>query len=114
MTSMRIPVSVAAALLGLVTLVPAPATAGCFDFVGCTDDHVMSYPALRQLSCGTLWTVRNTIYYENGYCFKTARGRAVFGNQGCTYYDAGDVPMSRIERQNVDRVVRVEKQKGCR
>ena len=30
-----------------------------------------------------LWTARNTIYHENGYCFRTARGKANFSNDGC-------------------------------
>ncbi len=114
MTTMRIPVAAAVALLSVATLAPAPASAACFEFVGCTNDHVMPYSALRQLSCGALWTVRNTIFYENGYCFQTDRGRAVFDNTGCSYYNSGQVPMSRIERTNVDRVRQVERQKGCR
>ena len=34
------------------------------------------------MSCNALWTERNSIYARNGYCFKTARARAVFG-PGC-------------------------------
>ncbi len=113
MKSMRIPVGVAAALMAVATLAPVPASAACFDYVGCTDDHVIPYPALRQMSCNALWTMRNTIFYENGYCFHTARGRAVFDNTGCAYDNSGQVPMSRIERQNVNRILRVERQRGC-
>ncbi len=114
MASMRIRVAVAAAALALVTLASAPATAACFEDIGCTNDHVFSYPALRSLSCDALWTVRNTIFYEGGYCFQTARGRAVFSNRGCAYYNSGDVPMSRVERENVNRILGVERSRGCR
>jgi hypothetical protein len=115
MTSMRIPVGVATVLVGLMVLAPAPASAACFESgVGCTNDHTISYSALRRLSCDALWTVRNTIYYENGYCFHTARGMAAFGNQGCAYDDAGMVPLNNFERNNIGRIVTVEKQKGCR
>ena len=114
MASMRISVAVAAAALALVTMAPAPATAACFEDVGCTNDHVIPYPALRRLSCDVLWTVRNTIFYEGGYCFQTARGRAVFDNRGCAYYNSGDIPLSGIERENVNRVLGVERSRGCR
>ncbi len=115
MASLRIPTGLAAALVALVMLAPAPASAACFESgVGCTNTHVISYSALRRLSCDALWTVRNTIFYENGYCFQTARGRAVFDNSGCAYYDSGNVPMSRVERENVNRILRIERQRGCR
>ncbi len=114
MTSMRILVAAAAALAGLAAVAPAPASAACFENIGCTDGNVFSYAALRALSCGSLWTVRNTIFYENGYCFQTARGQAAFDNSGCSYYNSGSVPMSRIERENVNRVLSVERSRGCR
>jgi hypothetical protein len=115
MTSMRIPVGLAAALAALVMLAPGPATAACFENgVGCTNTGLMPTWALRQLSCDALWTVRNTIYYENGYCFKTSRGIAAFGNNGCSFSDMGMVPLNTYERNNVGRVVKVEKEKGCR
>jgi len=115
MTSKRIPVGVATVLVGLMTLAPAPASAACFESgVGCTNDHVISYSTLRRLSCDALWTVRNTIFYEGGYCFHTARGMAAFDNSGCAYDNSGEVPLSRIERQNVNRILSVERSRGCR
>lgn len=114
MASLRIPVGIAAAAVAF-TMLAGPAAAACFESgVGCTNTGVMSYRALRGLSCDALWTVRNTIYYENGYCFKTARGQAVFDNSGCAYDDVGMVPLNTYERQNIARIVRVEKEKRCR
>ena len=63
---------------------------------------------LKQLSCQILWEVRNTIYKENGYCFKTKAAIKAFGNAGCTYKDMG-----AVQRSNVGAIVKVEKQKGC-
>jgi len=115
MKSMRIPLGAAAALAALAMMGPAPATAACFESgVGCTNDHVIAYWALRQLSCDALWTVRNTIYDENGYCFHTARGKAVFDNSDCAYGNASMVPLNTYERGNIDRIVKVEKEMGCR
>jgi hypothetical protein len=53
------------------------------------------------------------MYYENGYCFKTARAQASFDNSNCLYDSAAQVPLNDYETRNIDRVVRVEKEKGC-
>jgi hypothetical protein len=101
-------------LTALATFASVPAGAACFESgIGCTNDHLISTKALRSLSCDSLWTVRNTIYDENGYCFKTAKAKAVFDNAGCTYTNASQVPLNTYERGNIDRIVKVEKQKGC-
>jgi YARHG domain len=57
---------------GFVLLAAAPASAACFEDVGCTDSQYMRAQDLRLLSCENLWMVRNTIFDENGLCFKTA------------------------------------------
>jgi hypothetical protein len=90
-----------------------PASAACFEIVGCTNTQYMSKSALAELSCDALWTVRNTIYYENGYCFQTARGQQNFSNDTCLYSYAGDVPLNTFEVGNIERVRSVEKAKGC-
>jgi YARHG domain len=90
------------------------ASAGCFESgIGCSDSQLMPYSALRQLSCDALWNLRNTIYYENGYCFKTARARAVFDNASCLYNSASQVPLNDYEVRNIDRIVRIEKEMHC-
>ena len=90
-----------------------PVAAACFEDVGCTNDHVMPYPALQGLSCDSLWTVRNTIFHENGFCFRTDRALAVFSNDGCSSHVSGDLPLNHFEQSNVTRVIKVERQKGC-
>ncbi len=115
MKSMRIPVGAAVAVMALAALAPGVASAACFESgVGCTDTGPMRTWALRQLSCDSLWTVRNTIYAEHGYCFHTARGQAVFDNTGCVYDNASMVPLNAYERDNIARVAQVEKEKRCR
>jgi hypothetical protein len=74
-------------------------------------------PAMAQnywgMSCGDLWYQRNAIYARNGFCFKTERAISVFGNANCRFYNEGDVPMSSYERQQIQIIVSVERQKGC-
>jgi len=89
------------------------ASAACFESgIGCTNAWLIPYAALQQLSCDSLWTVRNTIYDENGACFVTAKAKAVFDNTGCMY-TTGNTPLTSIERQNVSRIGQVEKAKHC-
>lgn len=96
------------------------AQAACFEDLGqtgCTDREVFPRADLRQLSCDNLWLVRNTIYSENGYCFRTDRALRYFDNSGCYVEDAEDVKevhMNRFESSNIDRIVGIERQKGCR
>ena len=104
----------AAAILGVSLAAPA-AHAACFESgIGCTDDHYISKSQLGALSCDALWTVRNTIYDERGYCFRTARAQEVFSNDGCHVSNAASLNFNRFERANIDRVAAVERSKGCR
>ncbi|MBT3069421.1 YARHG domain-containing protein [Rhodomicrobium sp. Az07] len=65
------------------------------------------------MSCGDLWYRRNSIYAENGYCFKTDRALRVFGNANCRFYVEADVPLSRDERAEIDMIRSIEARKGC-
>lgn len=102
-------------LILALTLLAAtgPAFASCYENIGCTDSDRFSRPALRQLSCENLWMVRNEIYKEAGYCFKTERAIDYFGNAHCTVENMNAVPLSEIERYNIDQIVAVERQQGC-
>ena len=103
---------VVAVILFLVSSMTG-ARADCFEGVGCTDSEYFSRQDLRRLSCGNLWHVRNRIYDENGYCFKTRRARARFSNKGCAYRDQAEVPLNAYERANVLSIRAVERRKGC-
>ena len=105
-----------AAAIILLSL-PATAAAGCFEDLGrtgCTDEETFPVADLRRLSCQNLWYLRNSIYDDNGFCFKTAAAQAVFDNTGCYVNDVAKVQMNGHERANISRIVRVEKEKGCR
>lgn len=105
-----------AAVAALAVLAAASgARAACFESgIGCTDDHTMSRQQLRALSCDALWTVRNSIYDENGYCFRTARAKQVFSNEDCTVTNASALRLNSYERANIERITAVEREKGCR
>ncbi len=64
-------------------------------------------------SCQALWVERNSYYKEAGYCFKTNRAIAYFGNQGCMYDNEGSVPLSRAARVRINEIVRLERMMGC-
>ena len=57
--------------------------------------------------------MRNRIYQQHGYCFKTARAIATLGNQDCRYRDVNQLPLNAIERGNAALILRVEQTKGC-
>jgi hypothetical protein len=65
-------------------------------------------------SCDQLWYERNSIYKQEGYCFKTQRAIAAFGNAGCMYDVENQVPLSPGERARIAAIVQVEQQYGCR
>lgn len=70
-------------------------------------------PSLAQASCGSLWSERNQIYKDAGYCFKTARAIRAFGNAGCSFDDINDVPLSARQRAAVRDIVAEERRRGC-
>lgn len=102
-------------LTGLLAIsVSANARAGCYEDVGCTDRDHFSERALVRMSCQNLAFLRNSIYAENGYCFKDADYRHIFGNEYCRFDTSGSVPLTRVERANIFAIVAVESEKNCR
>ena len=90
-----------------------PALAYCYEDIGCDDTDRFSGRDLRQLSCQALYEVRNGIYFQNGYCFKTERALDLFGDDECYVEDMEDVRLNANERNNAALIISVEKQKGC-
>ena len=72
--------------------------------------RVLSPGELSALSCQDLWVARNEIFYRNGYCFKTPRGRNFFSNDGC---QPGEPRLNSTERANVENIKRQERQNRC-
>ncbi|MGL4496929.1 MAG: YARHG domain-containing protein [Beijerinckiaceae bacterium] len=66
------------------------------------------------MSCQSLWEVRNTVFKQNGYCFRTSDAIRAFGNAGCQYDDERAVPLNTYERENVATIRQAEQRKGCR
>lgn len=96
-----------------------PALADCYDVVGCTNKNLFSrnYSYLGSVSdgpsCDFLYMMRNRIYAQHGYCFKTARGISEIGNSGCHIADQAAVPLSNIERANIATIQMAERAKSC-
>jgi hypothetical protein len=68
---------------------------------------------LYRLSCSELWYERNNIFKDAGYCFNTRRAIRAFGNAGCSYDSEYDLPLSDRDRQRVNAIKRIEREKGC-
>lgn len=102
--------------LAVWLIAASAAQAACFENLGktgCTNAEVFPRSHLNALSCENLWWVRNTIYHENGYCFRSAKARAQFDNTGCTVSDGSKVRVNSFERMNITRISEIEKQKRC-
>lgn len=63
--------------------------------------------------CGELWTMKYQIYKDRGYCFKTAKAIAKFGNAGCQYDSQSDVPLSDTERTVIKDIKLSQARLGC-
>lgn len=86
-------------------------------FVGSASQHVNeSPPASRSDAdqCEELWYRRNAYFDKYGYCFRGARGQAVFSNAGCDpKVTASNAPLTSAERADVARLLAMEKSLGC-
>jgi hypothetical protein len=67
----------------------------------------------RAESCDDLWYARNEIYKAQGYCFRTRRGIDAFGNAGCQYDNADEVPLSAAQRRTIADIQREERARRC-
>lgn len=65
-------------------------------------------------SCDELWYRRNAIYKAGGYCFRTPRGIAAFGNAGCRYFEEADTPLTPQQRDLLATIRQQERESGCR
>ncbi len=73
---------------------------------------VAATPA-RADACFDLWVARNSIYKAYGYCFKTPKAIAYFGNAGCQYDYEGDIPFSHADKARVLAIKKQERALGC-
>jgi hypothetical protein len=68
---------------------------------------------ITDFSCDELWFGRNSIFKEAGYCFKTPRAIASFGNAGCLYDDISAVRLSAENQTLAEAIQRAEGAKAC-
>jgi hypothetical protein len=90
----------------------SPASAGCH-LVDCVENVYVQPEELDGTDCGTLWTLRNSIYNDAGYCFKTERAKEFFINEGCTIEDIDAVPLNEFQRHNIEVIAAAEKKSNC-
>jgi YARHG domain-containing protein len=64
-------------------------------------------------TCDGLWTKRNAIYHNHGYCFKTDRAIAVFGNEGCDKYSEAELHLEPWEQRLIGYLKNMERLGGC-
>jgi hypothetical protein len=106
------------ALVALAASFASPVLADCYDLLGCTDKNAFSahysyLVAADGPTCDFLYVMRNSIYSQHGYCFKTARAIQEMGNTGCRFQNMTDVPLSQIERNNIATIARAEAARRC-
>lgn len=94
--------------------VPAGAGENCYEGIGCASAERFDERELRKLGCEQLRDVRNWIFKARGYCFKTPKAVADYGNEGCVYDDEAMVPKNDYERDNLIAIARLEAERGCR
>lgn len=98
----------------VAALAPLPALADCYDVFGCSDkDSFRLNDLLDGPNCDFLYTMRNAIYRQHGYCFKTPKAIATFGNDGCSVDNANNLGLNAFERDNAALIARAESIKGC-
>lgn len=68
---------------------------------------------INDFSCDQLWFGRNSIFKVAGYCFKTPRAIAAFGNAGCLYDDISAVRLSSEDQNFAEAIQRAEQLKAC-
>jgi hypothetical protein len=76
--------------------------------MGCSDGGPTA-----ELTCDQLWVARNSIYKARGYCFKTQRAIAYFGNLGCIHQNEDAIPFTPAERAQIAQYVQQEQALGC-
>ncbi len=75
---------------------------------------LLGSPVFAQALCDEMWGERNAIYFDAGYCFKTARAKAAFGdNADCKYERLEDVPLSARQRADIAAIQARERRNGC-
>jgi hypothetical protein len=100
-------------LLALLTAANA-ASAGCYDVFGCSNrDRFQLRDLMSGPNCEFLYGMRNGIYAEHHFCFRSPRAIAIFGNQGCVSDNPNALGMNAIELANAMTILKAERAMGC-
>jgi YARHG domain len=102
----------AAAAIALAMLVGIPGVSYA-QRDGFQSDVTAADKDVADLNCEQLWLARNRLFKEAGYCFKTPRAIAAFGNAGCLYDDVSAVHLPAEKRSFVEAILRAERLKAC-
>lgn len=99
----------------LLAAAASPARAECYDVYGCTDRNYFDVRTLLSPgpTCEFLYTMRNSIYAEHGYCFQSPRAIAAFGNANCRTSNPNALGFNRYESANASTILRAEQSMGC-
>jgi hypothetical protein len=103
-------IAIAAASVGFTS---APASAGCH-LVDCVEDVYIKDREVRNIGCEQLWILRNSIFKDAGYCFKTPRAINWFGNAGCRHDSLAGLPLNDFKRHNIGVLQAAERRRGCK
>jgi hypothetical protein len=102
------------ALAGFVAVSSPAANAGCYDDFGCSDQNAFRlHDLVSGPNCKFLNTMRNAIFAEHHFCFKSPRASAPFDNQGCVAGDPNALGLDRIERANAATILKAEQTLSC-
>jgi hypothetical protein len=99
----------------VLSILAAPmAKADCYDVFGCTAQNAFRLnDLLNGPNCEFLYVMRNRIYAEHGYCFRTPRAISTLGNDNCHVADVGQLGLNRLEQANAATILHAEHIKGC-
>jgi hypothetical protein len=64
----------------------------------------------KHMTCGELWYARNSIFAEEGYCFRSGAALRTFGRRCYPPYGR----LNRWEKSRVSEIKYWERVKGCR
>jgi len=102
------------ALAGFMAVSGSGADADCYNVFGCSNrNEFRLHDLVGGPNCEFLYSMRNTIFAEHHFCFKSPRGIAIFGNQGCVTGDPTAFGLNRIERANAATILKAELTLGC-
>lgn len=86
----------------------------CYEGVGCPHRDRITAAQIRDFPCDFLWLVRNTIFHQRGYCFRSVRGMKEFSNRNCKANSIEQLVLSDVERANVAILQAAESARGCK